>query len=217
MPVRGYRNFTVKTEAADKLQEYASANGLKLVHLVSVIAEKIETDVPLMYLLKSIENSKLLILKETVKAEYLRDLLVRLYLHIRNVSIGLQTLLPSHVDLGSLSTIKSQIASMSDALDYQARRIEKVLDEAYPKGWMRPLPPPPPAYGFLQPHSGNRRMDRIIKEQLLSFLTTIQSQIADAMKILDKIKLHLPEIFESVGEALDHVNLKIGEICAKCC
>jgi hypothetical protein len=106
---------------------------------------------------------------------------------------------------------------MSDALDYQARRIEKVLDEAYPKGWMRPLPPPPPAYGFLQPHSRNRRMDRIIKEQLLSFLATIQSQIADAMKILDKIKLHLPEIFESVGEALDHVNLKIGEICAKCC
>jgi len=218
MPVQGYKNFTIKREAAQKLEKYASANGLKLVQLVDKLAEKVEIDIPLMYLLKSIENSRFFILKEVVEAEYLRDLLVKLFLNMRNIYIELQTLLHPNVDLGSLSPMKSHITSIVNAIKYQTERLEKILDEAYPRGWAAPLPPPPASYAFLQPHyfaQKRTRQEWIIKEQLYSFLKTIQSQVLDTIKILDKIKPHLPEISESIGEALSQINLKLEEIYAK--
>ncbi|MEM2045538.1 MAG: hypothetical protein QXO20_05100, partial [Candidatus Bathyarchaeia archaeon] len=59
MPAEGYKNFTIRRDAAEKLETYASLNGLKVVQLVNKLAEKLETDVPFMYLLKAVENARL--------------------------------------------------------------------------------------------------------------------------------------------------------------
>ncbi|MEM0489510.1 MAG: hypothetical protein QW707_10005 [Candidatus Bathyarchaeia archaeon] len=114
-----------------------------------------------------------------VEAEVMRDLLVRLYLNLRSASVGLQSLLNPNVQLFSLSRIKSLVASIVNMIDYQVSRLEKILDEAYPKGWATPLPPIPVTYGFLllQQTSPFENMEKIVKEQLISFLKTFKIKL----------------------------------------
>ncbi|MEM3162554.1 MAG: hypothetical protein QW056_06170 [Candidatus Bathyarchaeia archaeon] len=217
MPAEGYKNFTIRRDAAEKLETYASLNGLKVVQLVNKLAEKLETDVPFMYLLKAVENARLFMLKEAVEAEVMRDLLVRLYLNLRSASVGLQSLLNPNVQLFSLSRIKSLVASIVNMIDYQVSRLEKILDEAYPKGWATPLPPIPVTYGFLllQQTSPFENMEKIVKEQLISFLKNIQDQIDNSLEILEELKPYLPQLWESVSKALTQVILKLNEIRLK--
>jgi len=217
MPAEGYKNFTIRRDAAEKLETYASLNGLKVVQLVNKLAEKLETDVPFMYLLKAVENARLFMLKEAVEAEVMRDLLVRLYLNLRSASVGLQSLLNPNVQLFSLSRIKSLVASIVNMIDYQVSRLEKILDEAYPKGWATPLPPIPVTYGFLllQQTSPFENMEKIVKEQLISFLKNIQDQIDNSLEILEELKPYLPQLWESVSKALTQVILKLDEIRLK--
>lgn len=219
MPVPGFRNFTIRKATAEKLERYAAANGLKLVQLVDKLAEKIEPDVPLMYLMRAVESSRTFMLKEAVDAEYLRDLLVRLYFNLRGFSIELQTLMRPGLNLGPFSFLKSSVAPIVEEVTYQAARLEKVLNETYPRGWATPLPPLPVTYAFLGPqrNSGQEYSSyeiQMIKERLLDFLKNVESNISEAMKILEKLKSTFPQLWESVGEALRRASLALENICA---
>lgn len=217
MPARGYRNFTIKAEDAEKLEKYASVNGLKLVQLVSKIAEKIELDIPFVYLIKGIEASRVIKLKEAVDAEYLRDLLVRLYFHLQAIRSELQTLTHYNVDLGSFSQVKGLIAPVVDLISYQISRLEKILDETYPKGWISPLPPHPLTLGFIQPYRSTMHEPpaSIIKERLTGFLKLVQNHINEAISILEKLRPHLPQLCESFGEALNQASKMLEGIYSK--
>lgn len=217
MPAEGYKNFTIRRDAAEKLETYASLNGLKVVQLVNKLAEKLETDVPFMYLLKAVENARLFMLKEVVEAEVMRDLLVRLYLNLRSASIELRSLLNPNVQLSSLSRIDSLIASIVNMIDYQVSRLEKILDEAYPKGWITPLPPFPVTYVFLPPKQTplSEIMEKIIKEHLINFLKKIQDRIDNSLEILEELKPYLPQLWENVSKALIQITSKLDEIILK--
>ena len=212
MPAKGYRNFTIRSEAAEKLETYASVNGLKVVQLINKIAQELEIDVPFMYLLRAIKDARLLMLKESVQAEYMRDLLVRLYLKLQSASIGLQTILSS--DTPHLLRVKSPVASIVSMLNYQLARLEKILNETYPRGWAVPAPPPPTAYGFLPPSKTlpPEAQDKLINMQLDRLLKAISNQIDNSIQILEKIKPYLPQLWESVGEALTDILSSIEKI-----
>jgi|GEM_PF-1988827 hypothetical protein len=212
MPAKGYRNFTIRSEAAEKLETYASINGLKVVQLINKIAQELEIDVPFMYLLRAIKDARLLMLKESVQAEYLRDLLVRLYLKLQSASMGLQTILSS--DTPHLLRVKSPVASIVSMLNYQLARLEKILNETYPRGWAVPTPPPPTAYGFLPPSQKlpPEAQDKLINMQLDNLLKAISNQIDNSIQILEKIKPYLPQLWESVGEALTNILSSIEKI-----
>ncbi|MEM3592005.1 MAG: hypothetical protein QW702_07930 [Candidatus Bathyarchaeia archaeon] len=212
MPAPGYKNFTIRREAAERLETYASLNGLKLVQLIDRLAEEIEIDVPFMYLLKAVKNSRLFMLKEAVETEYLRDLLVRLYLNLNAVSLELRSIVHPDAYLASYSYIKTAIIPIIDIVDYQVSRLKKILDESYPKGWATPLPPLPTAYGWLQPYrQPSEQLESTIKERILEFFEFIEKQIDDSLIILEKLKPYLPQLWESMEETLNQALLILRE------
>jgi len=210
MPVKGYRTFTIRSETAEKLEKYASMNGLKVAQLVNRLAQELETDVPFMYLLRAIKDAKLLALKESVQAEHLRDLLVRLYLKLQSAFMGLQTILSS--DAPYLLRVKGSVASIFVTLSYQLARLEKILNEAYPRGWAAPMPPPA-ACGFLPPfQTPPPEAQELISAQLNGLLKAISDQIGDSIQILEEAKPYLPRLWESVGEALRNILSSVKKI-----
>jgi len=215
MPSKGYRNFTIRSEAAEKLETYASLNGLKVVQFVNKIAEVLQTDIPFMYLLRAIKNARLFMLEDAVEAEYLRDLLVRLLLNLESASMSLQSIISSNDPY--LSHIKGSIAPIINAINYQVARLEKILNESYPDGWVMPMPSLPATHGFLLPPPIllPEVREKLINMQLDNLLRSISNQLDDSMQILDKIKQHLPKLCESIHEALTNILSSIAEIRTK--
>jgi len=241
MPARGFASLSIKKEALEKLAAYAEANGLNVPQMLFEIAKRLENNVDFHTLARAIEEARLLKLQMEVNAEYLRDLLVKTYLILQGIEIEIQSLLSffykalAHVSLPSLQELQQTIL----LINYEQRRLEKILDETFPKGWLYPRPPTPSihTFSFIYPPNSSNQFIKMLRESLAvtedieysllnnyvrgfkqaarEFLQHILEHISEIHGLLIKIDRYLPHICESINESLMKVEDQINKVIAE--
>lgn len=246
VPAKGFASLSLKKEALEKLSAYAEANDMKVPQLLFEIAKRLQNNVDFHTLAQAIKEAHLLKLQMVVKVEYLRDLLVQTYLALHGIEIEIQSLLsfsyklPAHAPLPSLQELQQSLL----LLNYQQRKLEKILDETFPKGWLypRPLTPSIHAFSFIQPPDPSNQFTKIIRENLArvnkdladsledsivnnyvkafknavkEFLQHVLEDISEVHELLIKIDKYLPEIYDSISESLKKVEHQINKVIAE--
>jgi hypothetical protein len=236
MPVKGFASLSLKREALERLNRYAEKNGVKTPQLLYEVAKRLEDDVDLYTLIKAIEQARLIRLQEAAKAEYVRDLLVKAYLSIQNAKVEIQSLLAFTSEALNHAPALQDLLDSVSILGYEERRLQKILDEAYPKGWLQPLPPISAArsFSFIRPPTPSDDFIKILKEKAViaqdfddwllrnyvrafkhtacEFLQHILGEINGIHELLTKLDPYLPEIYESIEESLKKVEAQINKV-----
>jgi len=244
MPAKGFASLSLKKDALDKLSRYADKNGVKTPQFLYEIAERLEEDVDLYTLLKAIEGARLFKLQEVVKAEYLRDTLVKVYLWLQNLEIEIQSVLVSTMKIFRSSTNipvlnLQNLENLILLLNYEQYRLEKILNEAYPKGWLHPRPPIPSPrfFVFINPPDLSSPFIKALKENTVvtenieksiinnyikalknavkNHLNHILEDISQIRELLVRIDRYLPKIYESINDSLKKVEDQLNRVIAE--
>jgi len=245
MPAKGFASLSLKKDALDKLSRYADKNGVKTPQLLYEIAERLEEDIDLFTILKAIESARLFKLQEVVKAEYLRDVLVKVYLWLQHLEIEIKSVLASTTEifrsaLANFSTLDLQsLQEPISLLNYEQRKLEKILDEAYPGGWLYPRPsiPSPAFFLFIKPPDLSSPFIKVLKEGFAAtenieqhttnyYIEALKNAVKDSLnhtledisqirELLVKIDRYLPEIYESINGSLKKVEDQLNRVIAE--
>jgi len=245
MPAKGFSSLSLKKDALDKLSRYADKNGVKTPQLLYEIAERLEEDIDLYTLLKAIEGARLFKLQEVVKSEYLRDALVKVYLWLQHLEIEIRSVLTSTTEIFRSASANFPALDLQNLqepillLNYELRKLEKILDEAYPGGWLYPRPPiPSPAFFlFIKPPDPSSPFIKAIKERFATtedieksiindyikalknavkdHLNHILEDVSQIRELLVKIDRYLPEIYESINGSLKKLEDQLNRVIAE--
>jgi len=112
VPKTGYANFTIRKEAAEKLEEVSRRNGVSLVSMISTIAEKVDPNIELDTLIKAVEFAPAVKFSITLKSEVLKVRCAQLYYYVE-----------------ALSSIVSSLLKPSPFIDLKLILIYKVWDK----------------------------------------------------------------------------------------
>ena len=227
VPKKGYANFTIRKEAAEKLEEFSRRNGVSLVYMISAFAEKIDPNIELDTLLKAIEFASTIKFSATLKGEVLKVRCAQLYYYVEALSSIVSSLLkPSpFIDLkltliykvwekkvdrytvlasAHLIDPSIDIIRLIENLEVEKNSLKRILDATWPN-WMSEVERPtlmreisiPEEYLTISVKK------EVLREELKPYFNEVIKEWREASEILLSLSTSYPELKELLWRGLE--------------
>jgi len=227
MPKPGYANFTVKEEAAKRLEEFSNKNGVSLVSLINSIAEKVNPNLDLATVLRALELAPSLKFRQLLESEALKVRCAQLYYHIEAMSsIAASLLKPSpFINLGlilihkvwkrevdSYTVLASaglidpsiDVIRLIQNLENGKISLKRVLDNTWPN-WRNEVEQPLLISDIQVPaeHLTDSSLKKeVLRQELKPLINEVFKAWEEASELVYFLSTSYPELKELVGEEL---------------
>ena len=228
MPKPGYANFTVKVEAAKRLEEFSRRSGVSLVSLINSIAEKLDPNLDLATVLRALELAPSLKFSRLLESEVLKVRCAQLYYHVEAMSSIVTSLLKpspfinlrlilihkiwkrevdSHTVLASAGLIDPSIdiIRLIQNLENAKNSLRKILDNIWPN-WRDEVEQPLLISDIQVPAeylTDKSLKKEVLRQELKPLINEVFKVWEEASELVYFLSTSHPELKELLGKALE--------------